>query len=220
MILRFLQSAHHIGCASLLCVLLTAHGGFADDESAEPPVAYTVKINDDTVTLAPGEPTEVRGVFVNPKVTLAKTRRFPYAGVTFSYPAAYDFEADLEDPEARTWTMDGNDVVIMLFALSTAVTPEELAASTAQELGVTDPDVKPMTMELARKMFKGAQINISVGTQRVHQQFIALPPRGGTHRILVLQDSPDESGKPSEEYESTVKLLKASFVLANPGSSR
>ncbi len=208
-------------CLLSLSGLVGSEVSCAEDESAEPPIAYTLKINNETVSLSPGKTQELLGAYVNPRLTLdvASTRRFPYAGLAFNYPVTYGFEADITDPDARIWTMDGNNVVIMVFAFTEEVGTETLAISTAQTLGVDNPDVKPVRMTLAVQELTGSAITVSFGTEQIHQQFIALPAESGLWRILVLQDSPQKSGEPSDEFRSTLKLLQESLTLTKPGSS-
>ncbi len=205
-----------VGLLGLAGVLVSTIG-LAEDESAEPSITYTLKINQETVSLTPGQSQEVKGAYVNPRITLdvAPSRRFPYAGLAFSYPAAYGFEADVSDPQSRIWTLDGNNVVIMVFAFAEEVTPESLARSTAESLGFENPEVKPVNITLGGEKLTGSAIRVVFGTEQISQQFIGLPTDAGVSRVLVLQDSPQDSGEPSDEFQSTLELLQSSLTLTS-----
>src|SRR5262245_43616031 len=108
---RILSLAVPLLC--LGCRMRTA----AVDESQEPPLVCVVKLDDSSIELTEGETGQVNGTFTNPKLTVTPqpNRTFPYQGITFKYPRAFNFEADLSDPESKNWTLSGNDLKIMIF---------------------------------------------------------------------------------------------------------
>ena len=79
-----------------------------------------------TVAATEGEPVPVARTFQDPRVTVRPEphRLFPYGGVSFHYPRGFTFEADLDDPAARSWTLSGNDFKVLYFVFPVVITPQ------------------------------------------------------------------------------------------------
>ena len=145
----------------ILCLvsLLGAGPIHADDGDAAPPVVYTLVINGKRHEISPDQPVTITGAFVDPTVTLqvATEREFNAAGVSFQYPAYFTYEADTDDSEVRTWTLSGNDVTVILFQFSDAVTPKDLTTSTAEALDGEIVESQPITLQLGDKKRQGSK---------------------------------------------------------------
>jgi hypothetical protein len=184
------------------------------DETREPPLRFRVQIGAASVTLAEGEPGALRGQFVDPVVSVTPEpfRVFELAGISFRYPRAFTFEADVEDPSLKSWTLSGNDLRIMCFALLEAVSPEAFARNLTSHFGPGAARVREprAVLRLGKETLDGVVVDVVVAKHRMTMSVYGIPGPG--HRILVLQDSPDESGRPSREAAGAVKELEASFA--------
>lgn len=185
----------------------------ADDSSAAPPIAYTLEINGRPYVVVPDKPLTIEGEFKNPTLTLrvAKTRTFRAAGIAFDYPADFTYEADVSDPEVRTWTMSGNDVTLIVFQFSDEVTSEELADSTAEALAVEQVDSQPIKLKLGDNAHAGVRTTMQFATQTLIQQTVGLPSSGSGSRILVIQEVRTEGEAEAAELPATLQLLSSSF---------
>src|SRR5688500_12827188 len=106
------------------CCLLIA------SEREEPPLGYTLRLDNESIRLVPEQPTQIRGRFDNPKATLIpdKERLFTYGGVTFKYPSNFSFEADFDTEGVKMWTLDGNNFVIIVHSYeSLEMTPQSFS---------------------------------------------------------------------------------------------
>lgn len=194
-------------------LLLAAPGRLMADETTEPPVAYTLEINGQPYALSPDKPLKITGDFSNPELTLrvAQTRILQAAGVSFSYPSYFTFEADTTDPEVQTWTVSGNDVTIMLFRFAEPVTPRELATSTAGELNVAEPTIEDLAVSLGGKELAGVKATMPLGGLTIIQQSLEIPGAAMGSRMLVVQEVRSAGAAEAAELGAALKLLKSSL---------
>lgn len=203
---------------ALLLVLPGLLGGwcFADD-TAEPPVVYTLEVDGQSVTLAPDTPLKLEGSFNNPTLTLrvAQTRTLQADGITLNYPAYFTFEADTSDPDVKTWTASGNDVTLMLFSFSEEVAAKALAESTAQALQSRDLKVEAVKVKLGDSEREGVKATMTLADQSVIQQVLALPPSPRGSRLLVLQEVRGQGAGEAAELGATLKVVASSLKVAD-----
>jgi hypothetical protein len=206
--------------APLVCLaggIVPAIAADEADESAEPPLKYSVQVGDKTVAASEGEAIQLEGTFVNPKlkITPHPFRVFPYQGVSFNYPRGYSFEADFDDPNVKIWTLTGNDFVIMFFAMDVAISAEQYAKDMVEQFGgenakITNANAK---IKLGKHEFSGVTMQATVVTQTLELQIYHLSTKGNGTRLLVFQDCLDDAKKQSKEAKETLTEIKSSFTL-------
>lgn len=187
------------------------------DENAEPALKYSVKVGDKTVMMAEGETATVEGTFNNPtiKFTAEPYRVFPYQGVTFNYPRSFGFQAELEDPDSKTWTLSGNDFIIMYFVINASLTAADFADNMMSQFGPENTKVvnENASITLGQQELSGTSIRISIAEHSLAVDIYRVPSAEGTTRLLVFQDSLDDSGNGSKEKADAMRLIKSSFGL-------
>jgi len=198
----------------LTTVCVTFGSTIHADDTTEPPVTYTLEVNGQKYLLTADKTVILKGNFQNPKVTLraSSTRRFEHGGVAFDYPANFTFEADLSDPGIRTWTMSGNNVTVMLFHFDEPVKPTELIASTAESLGTNVERMEPTSLKLGTLNARGQSALLKVGGVALSYTVVATPSAAGKSRLLIVQDLPQDDGRPSDEKTTILKMLSESFA--------
>src|SRR6188508_2535975 len=99
---------------SFAAVLALGSGVYASDETREPPAKYRLEVDGKAYAIAEGEALKLTGTLTDPTVKLLVEpyREFAHGGVTFLYPRSFTFEADLQDADAKNWTLSGNDFKI------------------------------------------------------------------------------------------------------------
>lgn len=200
-------------CLLGLCCAITA----AADEATEPPLEYTVKVGEKTVTISEGTPVRLEGTFTNPSVTITPKpfRVFSVQGVKFNYPKAFVFEADLSDPDAKFWTLSGNDVKISYDVLAGPLTARELADEMIAEFGRNK--VKNVNqnakLRLGKETLKGTSFVVEVVSTVFIMDVYHVQSEATTSRFLVIQDTLNEKGERTKEGQETLKEIKKSFVL-------
>jgi hypothetical protein len=203
--------------ALLPSIFLVAVGWCSADDSAEPPIVYTLEVDGRFVTLQPDTPLKLEGSFEAPTLILrvAQTRTLQADGVTFNYPAYFTFEADISDPEVKTWTASGNDVTVMLFSFSAEVDARALAESTAEALQARDIKVDPVKVRLGEQEREGVKATMPLLDQTVIQQVLTLPPSSKGSRLLVLQEVRGQGAGEAAELGATLKVIAASLKVAD-----
>lgn len=197
---------------------LVAAPTFADDsEALEPPQLYELKIGDQSVPIQEGKPVDLTGSFTNPQIELVPrpTRLFVRRGIQFEYPRQFTFEADLKSPFSKSWTLSGNDLKLMVFAMTVPVTPRQFGDNVMGTLGkdhceITEPQAE---LVLGMERLKGVKFIASVAEQHISFEIYDLPKAGRTSRLLTIQDNPDENGDRSAEGRAGMELLQKSFKL-------
>lgn len=205
---------------TLTCLFSIASGWLpfvAADESAEPPLKYTVTVGEQVVTVVAGETVQLDGIFTDPRITLTPDpqRLFAFAGITFKYPRSYVFEADLDDPAAKSWTLSGNDFTIMVFVLKASLKTGDFAEDMLDQFGrenaqVTNANAK---ITLGEQQLSGTTLQITVATQKMVIDVFQIPSIGAETKLLVLQDNLDDAGNPSNEGRRTLADIKSSYTV-------
>lgn len=203
----------------LLCQIGCSAPPAIDPEAIEPPLGYSLQIAEKTVRLRAGESIKLEGTFHNPEVKLVadEYRTFSGAGISFRYPATYGFQADLDDENVRLWTLDGNDVVILVQAFKGKLSSSNIMDNLIASYGKENCQVTEATITLAGQMRKGQRLQAKVATTTVVQEVFSLPAASGS-LLMILQDSPNDDGTQSNDRKIVGKLLTESFAITKPKS--
>lgn len=201
--------------AALLPILVAAFA--APDETREPPLELVVKIDGQSVSISEGESARVEGTFTNPTVTVTPQpyRVFEYGGVTFRYPRGFMFEADLDDPLVKSWTLSGNDITIMYFTFGEEVTRGNLARNMMEGFGRENCEMleRDGKITLGKGTFPRTSFRVTVAGHTMVVDLCEIPSRGNGSRLLVFQDGMDEAGNRSREGKETISGIKSSFAV-------
>ncbi len=184
-----------------------------DAELKEPPQLFTITIDGKAHSVELGKKTsvEVNERKLSIQLKAEANRNFDFAGVTFPYPASMLFEAENDDGN-YTWTLEGNDIVMMLFRFKEEVDHKDWAEIVASEYGSKKTMLKSTTMKLAGAVCSGTQLNADVFGEKLQMEVVELPSESGT-RMLVLQDMLSERGNPSAEMVKFKKLIRSNLKL-------
>lgn len=193
------------------------HRAAVFDESKEPPLEFVVNVGNKSVTINEGETAQLDGAFTNPKISITPQphRVFPYQGITFRYPRSFTFEANLTDPDAKNWTLSGNDLTIMYFVLNTRLTTGDFGNNMIDQFGrknckVTDANGK---ITLGEQTLSGTTIQVNVATHKMVLDIYRVPSRGAVTKLLVFQDSLNDRGNRSNEGKQALKEIQSSFTI-------
>ena len=198
-----------LGCNSAVTVTV--------DESEEPSLRYSVMVGEKTVTISEGQTVQVDGTFSNPKlmITPQAHRVFSYQGLTFEYPRAFTFEADLDDRNAKNWTLSGNDLKIMYFVLNANLSTADFSSNMIDQFGGKNAKVADAnaTITLGKHILTGTSLHATVVGHQMVMDIYRIPSRVGVTKLLVFQDSLDSLGHRSKEGEQTIVGIKSSLTI-------
>lgn len=185
--------------AILLCFQASAFA--ADPLLQEPPLKLTVTIGGKEVPLIPGEEKKVEGEFKDPviKVSAGAVRTFSLAGISFDYPAGWNWEAEKGD-NSYTWTIEGPDVTLILSKYVIEMDAKSVAEAMT-ESGDSATKIEAWSGTHGGREFKGWKV--AGGSPLIY--VMTIPVKNGSALLQVI-DSTDD-GKPSADYLASMELL-------------
>jgi hypothetical protein len=187
----------------------------AVDETKEPPVDYTLKVEGKSYPVVEGKTFEIETKAGKSKAILeAKEYRvFPYQNISFHYPRHLTFEADLADASSLTWMMSGNDVILMVFSIEGDLSATDMADSLKLQYGSKNTKVSKETVSLGGTKYEAVRLEVNLVGTTLCQKVLKLKSAGGRTLLLVLQDSLNDEGKHTREFDAAVKMLGETLKL-------
>lgn len=197
-------------CLTLLAALLTAPCLAA---SEEPPTQLRVEIAGKAITTTAGATSEVdlgdRKVRV--RVEELPWRHFREGSLQFDYPRHLAWEFDAEPP--RSWTLDGNSDVIMLFDNTAGeLDTTRLAADIDRSLKPRQPPKRRAVTWTTAKAgtLEGIASTLQIGPATIEREYYRID-KGAAQWLLSLQDTLDDAGAHSAEYHAMRARLAATL---------
>jgi hypothetical protein len=200
--------------SSLAAALLFGISGVcsAADDSQQPPLKYTLVIDGQQHALVLEQPLQIQGSFKNPTIALeaSSVRTFTYGGISFQYPAAFSWEAEIEAGNEKTWTLSGNDFTIMYFIQPQPNSADAYAQAMAKQFGKGTTRIGDTERTLGGRKYPGKLLFVKLAGTALTLEVYALPAKTGS-RLLVLQDSPPDNQAVSNEGEKALAMLAKTF---------
>jgi hypothetical protein len=194
----------------LLATLLASSCSAAGNE---PPTQLRVEIDGKPYVTTAGASidADLGGRIVKLRVEELPWRRFAQAGLQFDYPRHFPWDSDPSPP--RSWTLDGNDAVIMVF-------DNTLAKRKAEDLAgdIEKAIARGAHIERSKAVLRTDKAGILTGV--VSTMEVAGSPfsnevfvlgKGEVSWLLVLQDALGDDGTHSSEYIEMRKRLSATL---------
>jgi hypothetical protein len=197
----------------------------AQNDAAEPPQEFYVEIGNQQIPIAPDRPLKLPASGETTiTLRLKPYRTFSRSGVEFQYPREFLFEADVEDPNNVLWTLEGKDTVLMIFRAPRELDPqgflEELQRTMTEQYGEPNVRTSNTSIKLKEETLDGTRLDIRLAGSRLYQDLYALRGRDFTY-ALILQQSPDDLGRPTSESRHALRKFRETFRLAEaPGDRR
>jgi|GEM_PF-3276151 len=198
----------------LLFSILSPTSAFSLDETSEPLQAHSLEIDGQVHSIELGRPLVLSGSFTNPTVKLiaASTRHFEKAGVEFNYPASFTWEADVEDREAKSWTLSGNDFKIMVFSLGTRMTADSYSKLLATKFGVENTKVSPVERKLGKNTYEGRLLRTTLVGTAISQEVFEFTSESAS-RLIVFSDTLPDGKNASSEAQDALHMVTQSFKI-------
>ena len=206
--------------AALSCIaILVVSPLMADnnDESKEPPLEYLVKVGGKEFSVKEGESLKLDGEFKNPVINITPKpyREFDCQGVKFKYPQQFTFESSVDSPFSKSWTLSGNDLKIMFFAMQGDLSSKDFANTMIQQFGRNNAKISDTTtrMKLGNQTLNGATLKVTIASHNMSMDIMQIPANDGETKLIVFQDNVDAAGNKSNEGKQTMEVIKSSFNL-------
>ena len=160
-------------------------------------------VNDgDTIELH-GEPVIIR---------TQKNRTFDISSLQFEYPRDFGFKFE-EDPWFRSWVLDGNNFVIMLFEFPGRYDLQRFSREMVRRFGKKNCRVEDRKIKLNTIELKGKRINVHLMGARLTFDLFPIALDDSKTYILAFQDTKTDSGSDSMEGLETIDLLSQSIKI-------
>ncbi len=200
-------------CGSLFTAQIDISLAETVDESKQPSISYNVVIDGKSYETQDGQPLAIKGTLTNPSVVIkaGDSRRFSMGGLSFSYPADYLWEAEVESDEYKNWTLSGNSLTIMYFRLNAPFTPEAYAKSMLDRF--EGKATKDTELKLGAVTLQGKSFTIISGGIPILNYALTVPLAKGSG-LLVFQDSDSKDGSFGKEATQVVEKIAKSFEIA------
>ena len=192
-------------CLAPLLLLLPLPLLAQNDPTVEPPTMLEVTVGGSTRKVAEGEPFDVNGTSVVTR--LGATRTLNTGGISFEYPRHFAFEYDGANAGMRHWSLDGNNVVIMLFEVEAKADLKDFEEGMMEQFGKKNCRSSSTTLKLGGKAYSGRRINVELAGAKLSIDMVELEATGDGSRFLFVQDTLEDSGSNSVERAETVKVL-------------
>jgi hypothetical protein len=175
----------------LLLSLLAASLSLGCHAQDEPSLKLKVTVDGEPTYVNDGDTLRIGGKPVVIETSSVKT--FQLASLKFEYPRDFGFHHQNENT-VRSWTLDGNEFVIMVFELPRSVELESFTREIIKKFGKKNCSMSRKKVQLNNLELKGNRIDVRVlGSHLTYDLFPLSLADDKTH-IITFQDTKSDAG--------------------------
>lgn len=196
------------------------------DPTVEPPLEFTLEIDGRQIAapihLDKPFKADVGGKKISMKLAVKPYRTFRFAGVSFNFPQYYTFEADADDSDFVMWTFSGNDNSLMLFKYKKGDDAANLKAavdSANTHYGKQRVKQTDCTLNLDGRPMEGKRLDIKLADVPIRQELYSFSSERASF-VLIVQDTPEDGKKSTDETVEAIKMLEETFQIAKPPAKK
>lgn len=188
----------------------------ADMNAEEPQQIANIKIDGVKHSVVVGYESEI---MINNKphqivLDLDPIRKFEKSGISFEYSSDKNFAYQNLSGVVDHWELNGSYAMIMVQNYRQKVTKDSLyeAYSKQFKLMKADLKMKKITLHSNGSKYKGKRLIIDMGNAHITQDIFIFQTADST-RALILQDSLDDDGSSTKEFQDTMELIRDTLVI-------
>ncbi len=205
------------------------------DMKQEPPREVIITIDGKQHRTELNQMSVLKGQFKDPRIRieLAEIRLFSNAGISFEYPAQFEWEFERDEDSYYCWTMAGEDTSIMVFEFDSELTAKEYAENLSDEDFLPTLSMSPISRTLGKSTLNGYRVIRDFADPELKGQGLgdttdvfSIPAPKGRSRLLVLTDvtpelesDTDEFDFDSDEPKIVLEYLTKSFTIKSDAKS-
>ena len=189
---------------------------YADMNAQEPKQLANIKIDGVIHSVVLGHESEV---IINDKphhivLNLDPIRKFEKSGISFEYSSDKNFAYQNLSGVVDHWELNGNYAMIMVQNYRQKVTKDAIyqAYSNQFKLMKADLKMKKITLHSNGSKYKGKRLIIDMGNAHLTQDIFVFETTDST-RALILQDSLNDDGSSTKEFQDTMELIRDTLVI-------
>jgi len=172
---------------------------------------FQLTINGKNYTIAENEPLKLDGSFLNPTI-LVKTaayKLFDNNALSFRYPKEFSFAAE-KSPNYKNWSLNGNDVVLLVFELDAVITLDALLDEMIKRFGKQNCSTEDFDGKLGEVASKGKKLFVTLAGEKLLYECYEIKLNDGKSRFIYFQDN-YTTGKHTEEFTKAFALVNSTF---------
>ncbi|CAN5783493.1 hypothetical protein BH10BAC2_BH10BAC2_35700 [soil metagenome] len=192
---------------------------FAQDSTTnnygkEPKATFEIKINGKKYLVKENEELKLDTTFTKPSISikLSDYRAFINDAVSFQYPRYLSFAYE-EDEGYKNWTLNGNDVVVLIFEIDGYISTESFIEEMCSKFGSENCKIDSVNRKLGAKNYETKQLKVSIAGQNLNYDFYAINLDDDKSRFIVFQDLLEENGNGTKEFSAIFKIISSSIIL-------
>lgn len=179
--------------------------------SKEPEANFEVLVNDKRYVVSEGMELSL-DTLIKPKIIIRQSgyKKFENSSLTFEYPRHLAFEFN-ESVGLNTWTLSGNNTVVIVFQLAGKGFLETLVDGISEKFGKENCTVESFEKKLGSKLCKGKSMKITLAGESLRYDCYELASSDSFSNYIFIQDSLEEM-KHTSEYESLLQHMDSTIM--------
>jgi len=196
----------------LLFFSINLFGQNTETQKLETKSIFEVKVNSKAYILEEGKELDIDGEFKNPRISikLADFKKFNAANLSFQYPSNFSFEVE-KSIGYKSWTLDGNDYVIMIFDVDGQTEVKDFIDNMIPEFGEENCKTKLIESRLGEKILSGIQLYVELAGQELTIDFYKYSSSDHNSKYIAFQDALEANGASTNEALKTFKMINDSI---------
>lgn len=195
----------------LPCVLLLASLNLnAQTDTSEPPIMLDVSVGGKVTKVGEGSAFDVNGTPVT--VRVSDTKHLSTGTMSFDYPRHFGFEYDGSTSGMKQWSLDGNNVVILIFELDSEGDVDDFEEGMIERFGKKNCKASNTSRKLGGREVSGRRLDINMAGTALYMDMLELPAASGGSTFLFFQDTKSDSGGVSDEGRDTMDVVDRSIT--------
>jgi hypothetical protein len=178
----------------------------------EPKNRFEISIDGKTYQVVEGQVLKLESTLSKPSISikLSDLKKFEAASLSFDYPKHLSFEYE-KDSGVTTWTLNGNSLVVTLFALDAKIPLNTLIEPMVEKFGKKNCTVEDFKKELGHHLTNGKRLHVRLAETNMIIDFYEIKSGDGKSRIMSFQDMVKDNGESSDEFTKGFRMINSSI---------
>ncbi len=185
----------------------------AQTKTTKPESAFEVTINGKVHKVIEGQPLTLEGDLKSPTIKIVSLpyRLVETSGMKIQYPAEMNFAYE-QSENLDNWTLNGNDVVVMVFEFDGDVSVDDIINETKKKFGNKNCKLTESNGELGGRRFKVKSLQVKIAEQLLMMDYYIVESGNGKTRFICIQDLFNGS-QHSDEFARVFSMISSAIIF-------